>query len=105
MPVSCTELKVQVGLLKVHGLTQLMLLAAAAAEPHGAVHVGPLPSVGGAAVTSEGGRAAARPSAKPAVKSSTAPASQVLKAVACMPEKVRRCAVGPVGICWGFVLA
>lgn len=76
----------QVGAVKLRGLSQLMLLAAAAAE------VQPRPgaslSAGGAAAGVEGG-AGALPARQPAAKHSKPPAGKVLGAVAWMPEKVR----------------
>jgi hypothetical protein len=83
VPISCTELQVQVGALKLYGLSQLLLLAAAAAEGRPA-HAGASTSAGGAAVSTAGAAVARRP----AGKSRKPPAGQVLEAVAWMPEKV-----------------
>lgn len=83
MPISCTELQVQVGALKLYGLSQLMLLAAAAAEARPA-HAVANPSAGGAALSTAGAAVAHRP----ASKVRKLPAGQVLEAVAWMPEKV-----------------
>lgn len=83
MPISCTELQVQVGALKLYGLSQLMLLAAAAAEAR-PVHAVANPSAGGTALSTAGAAVAHRA----AGKVRKPPAGQVLEAVAWMPEKV-----------------
>jgi hypothetical protein len=75
---------VQVGALKLYGLSQLMLLAAAAAE------VRPLaaPKVSVAGAGSMGGDAPTVEGHGPAGKSIKPPAGKVLEAVAWLPEKV-----------------
>lgn len=83
VPISCTELRLQVGALKLYGLSQLMLLAAAAAKAKPAAAK---LSAGGTAGSMGGdGAAAVR---RPAGKGSKPPAGKVLAAVAWMPEKV-----------------
>lgn len=89
MPVSCSELRVQVGAVKLHGLSQLMLLAAAAAEARPMPHGSP-PSAGGAARgVEQGGAASSAPAHRPlSSRHRQPPAGRVLQAVAWMPEKV-----------------
>lgn len=88
VPVSCTELVVQVGSLKCTGLSQLVLLAAAAAA---AGAQGPsrraYTSAGGAPAPAS---ATLRPAgALRADRASKPPAVKVLTAVAWLPEKVK----------------
>lgn len=83
-PVSCSELRVQVGMLKLTGLSQLLLLAAAAVEARPALAAA---QVSGGGAASEAGTAPA-PGDKPATNSSMSPAGKVMQGVAVMPEKV-----------------
>lgn len=86
-PVSCSELRVQVGMLKLTGLSQLLLLAAAAVEARPALDAAQVSGGGAAVAASEAGTAPA-PGGKPATNNSMPPAGKVLQGVALMPEKV-----------------
>jgi hypothetical protein len=84
VPISCTELRVQVGATKLYGLSQLLLLAAAAKQPRPPQHA--RPSAQGAPAGAQG---AERTQAVDGDRQhSKAPARSVLLAVAAMPEKV-----------------
>jgi hypothetical protein len=102
VPISCTELQVQVGTLKLYGLSQLMLLAEAAAEarPLAAAKVS---AAGAGSLGSDGPLVEVH---RPAGKSSKPPAGKVLEAVAWLPEKVgyRQDRAG-LSCCWQTVVA
>lgn len=91
MPVSCSELRVQVGTVKLHGISQLMLLAAAATETRPLPTQGRMSAGGGAPGIEQDSAigASAQPARRPAGRHKQPPAGKVLQAVAWMPEKVR----------------